>query len=241
MLTNFSNGISDSDQFQLTVDKRLSHGLQLRMAYTVAKTIDVTSGFRSRSGEFTDPLDHNLDRAVADFDTPQRLVLSWLWEVPFNSLVHSDGFMRKVAEGWQFNGIASFQRGNPLTFYSNSDASEQNQDPDLTRTEVSGKVPYANPRNPSNAFSADCNGDNGTMGPYWIDPTNMSCEACPTTDPTCTQAGDAGGIPLFTYGNLGRNTMRGPGINNWDLSITKKTRIGETTECGISRGVLQRL
>ncbi len=24
--------------------------------------------------------------------------------------------------------------------------------------------------------------------------------------------------------------MRGPGINNWDLSITKKTKIGETRE-----------
>ena len=26
-----------------------------------------------------------------------------------------------------------------------------------------------------------------------------------------------------------RNILRGPGINNWDLSITKKTNISETT------------
>ncbi len=227
LLTNFSNGVSDSDQFQLTVDKRLSHGLQLRAAYTLAKTIDVTSGFRSRSGEFTDPFDHNLDRAVADFDTPQRLVLSWLWEVPFNQLVHSDGLLMKIAKGWQFNGIASFQRGNPLTFYSNSNASQQNQDPDLTRTQVSGPVSYANPRAPSNAFSADCNGQNTQAGPYWINPTAMSCTVCPTTDQDCILPADAGGIPLFSYGNLGRNSLRGPGINNWDLSITKKTSLGE--------------
>ncbi len=229
LLTNFSNGVSDSHQFQLTVDKRLSHGLQLRAAYTLAKTVDLSSGFRARSGEFTDPLDYNLDRAVADFDTPQRLVFSWLWEVPFNQLVHSDGFMKKVVEGWQFNGIASFQRGNPLTFFSNSNASQQNQFPDLTRTDVIGKVPYVNPRNSQNSFGDDCNGG-PTTGNFWIDPTNMVCTPCPTTDPNCILPGDGPGIPLFTFGNFGRNTLRGPGINNWDLSITKKTKIGETRE-----------
>ncbi len=229
LLTNFSNGVSESHQLQVTVDKRLSHGLQIRAAYTLAKTIDLSSGFRARSGEFTDPLDYNLDRGLADFDAPQRFVFSWLWEIPFNKLVHSDGFMRKVVDGWQFNGIASFQSGNPLTFFSNSNASQQNQFPDLTRTQVSGKVPYANPRNSSNAFGDDCNGGVAN-GNYWIDPTNISCSPCPNDDPTCIQAGDEGGIPLFTFGNLGRNSLRGPGINNWDLSITKKTKIGETRE-----------
>ena len=30
-----------------------------------------------------------------------------------------------------------------------------------------------------------------------------------------------------TLGNLGRNALRGPGINNWDISVYKNTRIGE--------------
>ena len=30
-----------------------------------------------------------------------------------------------------------------------------------------------------------------------------------------------------SLGNLGRNTLRGPGINNWDVSLFKNTRIGE--------------
>jgi hypothetical protein len=56
----------------------------------------------------------------------------------------------------------------------------------------------------------------------------MSCVACPDGDPTCSAAGDAGGIPLFTYGNLGRNSLRGPGINNFDTSIIKNTHITES-------------
>ena len=43
--TNFSNGLSDSDEFQLTVDKRFSQGFALRGAYTWGKVIDLTFRF----------------------------------------------------------------------------------------------------------------------------------------------------------------------------------------------------
>jgi hypothetical protein len=191
----------------------------------VAKTIDLTSGFRSRSGEYTDPADYRLDRAIADFDSPQRLVISGIWELPINHWHH--GFMKKMTEGWQVDAIVTFQKGNPLTFFSNSNASEQNQVPDLTRTQVSGKVSYVNPRG-SSTFSTDCNSFNTDPGSFWINPSSMSCTACPLTDPTCSAPADAGEIPLFTYGNLGRNSLRGPGINNWDGSFIKNTHITES-------------
>jgi hypothetical protein len=38
----------------------------------------------------------------------------------------------------------------------------------------------------------------------------------------------AGGVPMFTYGNMGRNVLRGPGINNWDISVMKNFRFTET-------------
>jgi hypothetical protein len=230
ILTNFSNGLSDSHQLQLTVDKRFGEGLMFRAAYTLAKTIDLTSGFRSRSGQYTDPLDQRLDRGLADFDARQRLVLSLLYVLPFDRAIQSDGILKKVAEGWQVNTIATFQAGNPITFYSNSNASFQNQNPDLTRVDIAGKPMYMNPRRvpaEANQPSNDCNSfaTPSSSAHFWIDPTNMECAACPFTDPSCT-GGDSG-IPLFTYGNLGRNSVRGPGINNWDISLVKKTGIGE--------------
>ena len=230
LLTNFSNGLSDSDQFQLTVDKRFGRGLMFRAAYTVAKTIDLTSGFRSRSAQYTDPLDPRLDRSLADFDVPQRLVISGLYELPFDHMVHSDGILKKVAQGWQTNVIASFQKGTPLTFYSNSNASFQNQVPDLTRVNTNGPIPRQNPRSLNNTgFSSECNGGNSNPGNFWIDPTNLVCAACPLADPTCSQSADVGtGIPLFTYGDLPRNSLRGPGINNFDMSLVKKTQIRES-------------
>ena len=36
------------------------------------------------------------------------------------------------------------------------------------------------------------------------------------------------GVPLFTFGTLGRNALRGPGINNWDLSLMKHIKVTES-------------
>jgi hypothetical protein len=226
LLTNFSNGLSDSHEFQLTADKRFSKGFALRAAYTLSKTIDLTSGFRARSSEYTDPLDYRLDRALADFDTPQRLVISGFWELPFDHGVEN-GILKKILGGWQFNAIASYQKGNPFGLFSNNNSSQQDQDPDLSRPNVIGPIQYGNPRNgqqvfpvnnPSstaqaNCISSDAADTNGNVtGAFWFNPTAYDCV----------------NVPLFSFGNAPRNFLRGPGINNYDLSIVKKTNVTES-------------
>ncbi len=226
LLTNFSNGLSDSHEFQLTVDKRFSKGFAFRAAYTLSKTIDLTSGFRARSSEYTDPLDYRLDRALADFDTPQRLVISGLWELPFDHGVEN-GILKKILGGWQFNAIASYQKGNPFSLFSNNNSSQQDQDPDLSRPDVIGPTKYQNPRNsqqvfpvdnPSSSTQANCvssdaaDGNGNVTGAFWFDPTAYDCV----------------NVPLFSYGDASRNFLRGPGINNYDLSIVKKTSFMES-------------
>ncbi|MGB6265131.1 MAG: TonB-dependent receptor [Candidatus Acidiferrales bacterium] len=210
LYSNLSNGVSESNQFQLTVDKRFSHHFALRGAYTFSKTIDLTSGYRSRSAQYTDPLDPNFDRGLADFDTPHRLVISGIWELPFDRGVHSDGVLKKIAGGWQFNAIATFQSGNPFTLYSNDDSSDQNNY--LDRPDVIGPIQYYNPRNRQSfaAANADCLGSDATSGTFWFNPTSFDCA----------------NVPTFTYGTLSRNSLRGPGINNWDLSFVKNTALG---------------
>ena len=91
------------------------------------------------------PLDYRLDRALADFDTPQRLVISGVWELPFDRGVEN-AIMKKVLGGWQFNAIATFQKGNPFTLFSNNNSSQQDQNPDLSRPDVIGPTQYISPR-----------------------------------------------------------------------------------------------
>ena len=56
-------------------------------------------------------------------------------------------------------------------------------------------------------------------GPFWFDPTNLVC---------ANDFDVPGGVPLFSHGNMGRNTLRGPGINNWDISILKDFKFTES-------------
>jgi Carboxypeptidase regulatory-like domain/TonB-dependent Receptor Plug Domain/TonB dependent receptor len=224
LLTSHSNGVSESHEFQLTVDKRFSGGFNLRGAYTLAKTIDVQSGFRARSSVQTDPLDLNFDRGPADFDATHRLVLSGSWELPWDRLfINSNRFVRTLIGGWQINGIAAFQSGAPFSIYSNDFQSQQNTG--LERADLVGKTQTFNART-IQTFSPDPNGINGsclngtTTGNFYFNPLAYDC----------ANVTEGGGIPLFTYGDSGRNSVRGPGINNFDLSIFKTFKFTERSQ-----------
>ena len=231
--TNLSEGSSSSNQFQATVDRRMSHGLQFRVAYTLAKTIDVTSGFRARSSTYTDPLNPAFDRGLADFDATQRLVLSPIWEIPWGN--HGNSWKSKMLGGWVVSTITSFQSGNPYSLFSSNNSGFLNLG--LDRPDVVGPIrKFSNPRE-LQTFSPDADGLHGscligtTTGHFLIDPTNLVCAPGPPVGqpvPPSSTTLIAGGVPLFTYGNMGRNVLRGPGINNWDISIMKNFRFTES-------------
>ncbi len=232
ILTNVSAGSSSSNQLQVTLDRRMNHGLGFRVAYTLAKTIDVSSGFRARSSTFTNPTDPAFDRGLADFDAPQRLVLSPMWEIPFGS--NGGALRQKLLGGWAVSTITSFQSGNPFTLYSSNGASESEEG--LDRPDVVGPIHiFHNPRQ-MQTFSPGADGVHGsclsqtTTGHFWIDPTNLVCSvAQPAGQPFVANIGLVpGGVPLFSYGDMGRNVLRGPGINDWDISIIKNFKFTES-------------
>lgn len=229
IFSNLSEASSSSNQFQLTVDKRLSHGVQFRVAYTNAKTIDTTSGFRARSSSFADPSNPAFDRGLADFDAPQRLVLSPIWQIPSSKMFHGNAVLRQLTSGWTIGTIAQFQSGNPFTLFSENNSSEFNNY--LDRPDVAGPIQiFHNPRQ-LQTLSGSCGG--GTIGHYYFDPTNLVCTVdTPVGLPVDTidlGTGSlvSGGVPLFSHGSMRRNALRGPGINSWDFSIQKDFKFSE--------------
>jgi Carboxypeptidase regulatory-like domain len=231
ILTNVSNGSSSSNELQITVDRRMSHGLGFRVAYTVSKTIDVSSGFRARSSTYTDPLDPRFDRGLADFDTPQRLVLSPIWQIPFWK--NGNAFEKHALGEWTVSTIAAFQKGNPFTLFSNNYASETNIG--LDRPDVVGPIQMLNPRK-QETFAPSPNGVNGsclsgpTTGRFMFNPMNVVCAVGPPSGLPVPAGSSliAGGVPLFSFGDMGRNVLRGPGINNWDISLMKNFAFTES-------------
>jgi hypothetical protein len=185
LLTDLSNGSSTNHELQVTIDHQLDKGLNVRGAYTLGKTIDLQSGFRSRSSTFT--------------DVRQRFVVSGFYEIPG---LHS-GLIRLLTNNWQAGGIYTFQTGTPFTLFSGNNSSGQENS--FERPEQVGPVPKLDVRKP---------------GHYLYDTTNLLTNVVAPGD-------DSPGVPMFTYGNIGRNTFRTPGIDNFDLSFIKRFSLGE--------------
>jgi hypothetical protein len=83
-----------------------------RVAYTLAKTIDVTSGFRARSSTFTNPTDPAFDRGLADFDARHRLVLSPVWQIPSGK--NWNAFEKEISGGMGGLHDYLFSVGKPV-------------------------------------------------------------------------------------------------------------------------------
>ena len=211
LFTDLSSGTSDSNQFQFTVDKRFSQGFNIRGAYTWAHTIDDQSGFRYNSSVYTDPFNHEFDRGNANFDVRQRLVISGLWKIPFTNKIQNN-FVRKLADGWEASGIASFQTGTPFTIFADSNSSQENIFED--RADMIGPIQYftARSQHTFDPSTANCMGGSALTGHFYFNPTAFDCV----------------NVPIFSFGNSGRNVLRGPGLNNFDLSVGRVFKFTET-------------
>jgi len=213
LYTDLSAGTSSSNQFQLTVDKRFSHGFNIRGALTLAKTTDNQSGFRYNASLFTDPFNPAFDRGLANFDVNRRLVISGIWKLPLDVPFRNNGFARKLAEGWETSGIATFQTGTPFTVFSGSGSSGENTF--LERGDLIGPIHLYPARSLHNfdpsVQNADCMPGAVTGGHFYFDPTAFSCNNA-----------------IFTFGTSGRNIIRGPGRNSFDLTVGRTFKLAES-------------
>jgi hypothetical protein len=118
-----SVGRSMYHAFQLKVNKRFGNGFSLLAAYTNSKLLTDTGGLVTSFLEVNSPIQNpnnlRLERSVAPQDISQRLVISYVWELPFGRGKKYWSTAPKALDlavgGWQVNGITTFQRGQPIT------------------------------------------------------------------------------------------------------------------------------
>ena len=60
------------------LEKRFSHGLQFQAAYTWSKSLDWASSFE----ETLNPFDFRKSRALSLFNSAQRFVINYVWDIP---------------------------------------------------------------------------------------------------------------------------------------------------------------
>ncbi len=213
------SGVADSTYhaLQTSLRKRFSQGFSMLAAYTYSKTLDDVSSFnitgsasQSTAGEndlAQNPFDLSAEHGRSLFDARHRLVISYEWDLPFFS--HSQEWYGKVLGGWQVNGITTRQTGTPFTVYDSAGVSAQGGAP-----EISG-FPSDRPNLVGDPNAGSCSGGAHTETPNcWFNPG-----AFQRLDPV-TQIGQ--------FGNAGRNTLTGPGVQQWDFSALKNFQLAES-------------
>ncbi|MBI4482457.1 MAG: TonB-dependent receptor [Acidobacteria bacterium] len=194
---------------QLSLDKRFSQGIQFQASYTWAKTLDQSSGFftldhQANNSLAQDPENLRADRGRADFDVRNSFILNYTYELPFGrGKRFGDGLTGAAAHivgGWQLNGIVTLADGSPFTAALSFNRA-RNSDVLILLNDGSGPRP--------NLVSGRNNDPVLGSPDRWADPSSFELQ------------------PAGFYGNLGRNTISGPGFASYDFSLVKDTHLTE--------------
>lgn len=207
-----TNRSSTYHSFQAKIERRFAGGASLLASYTASKLItdagtltgwlDGLEGF-SAQGWATGGNNNDLRRlkSLAAFDVSQRMVVSYVIDLPFgDGKPIGDnwvGAAKILASGWGINGVTTVQTGFPI-----------------------GVTPS---QNLSFSFGGSQFVDNnGTSAKLSGDPQTR-LEEYFRTDVFSQPA-------AFTFGNTGRilPDVRGPGIAQFDFALFKRTQIAES-------------
>ena len=209
-ITNFaSSGSSSYNSLQVRGEKRFSGGFSFLTSFTWSHSIDNASNANLGSDNNSGPRffrEHpEWERGNSDFDVRKRLVISYIYDLPFGRGKHFGGNMSGIADqilgGWQIAGVTTLSDGNWYSIQDNNGDfanSDGNQRADL----VPGQDPNGHPCVPGTFFNT-----------------------CAFQDPPV----GASAADLFGFGNAGRNIVRGPGLQEWDFSIFKLFQTSEKT------------
>jgi hypothetical protein len=203
---------SSYESFQLTVERRFASAGSLLVAYTNSKLISdtdtLTNWLEVAAGAIQDNTNNKAERSLSSQDVPQRLVISYVLDLPFGHgkkyMSGASGFTEKLIGGWGVDGVTIFQSGFPLVF--------SNSDPNYATLFGAGSRPN---------YVAGCNKASPLSGAAMLTEWfNTACFTAPAD---------------FTFGDEGRTdpTLRGDGVKNFDFSAFKRTNFGPDEKLGL--------
>jgi hypothetical protein len=200
---------------QATVSRRWGAGY-FQAAYTFSKNIDATStGNTAFNTAYNDQSNINASRGISDFNRPNRLAVSYAYDLPF--FKHAAGVQKAALGGWQVAGVSIFQDGLPFSIYDSSAGTAflgQGSTPLLGAS----LAPGATIASGLSSGSIESRVVNGYLNGAAFAPAPLLYPTQCASDPNFCTTG---------FGDLGRNIYRGPFQQNWDVSFLKHFKIGE--------------
>ena len=207
-----NGGWSNYNALQATVNKHITHGLELQSAYTWSHSLDISSSFEDSAFLTAGGVDNygpnrKRDYGNSSFDARQRWVVDFVYQAP--SFAKRWGRIAdSLVDGWVFTGINILQSGNPILF-QDSDLLSLSCSPNYSfyacsdRPDIVSRPTKLDPRLP---------GLSPTLkGHYWFNPASFTDNA------------------LGTQGNTPRGYFNGPGLWNTDFTVRKDFRVTESS------------
>jgi hypothetical protein len=179
----------------MTVQHRLSHGINVGANYTFSKALDVSDSYSSAVDPFLDPRSRNY--GPAGFNKAQVFTGNFYYLLPKPGMMTGFRPLGLITDNWELSGVTRMMTGTPITpGYSLITGITT---PTGTPTE-GARMEVINPTAP------------------------LATRFGPPPEPA-GQASVANAGPWLStstapqFGNLGQGTMTGPGTNNWDISL----------------------
>lgn len=236
--TSYSNiilasmiGNANFNSLQVTLDKKMSHGVSLLANYTWSKSYDdmpqatrVSNTEDLNAGEsYVYPLYPTsavgipaaayapdikaLDRGLSDIDHPNVFSLSYVYQLP--KLHQGARVLQAIANGWRTSGLVQHRSGDSLTAFMGTDNSLTGLAQDRAQRD------FTKP-----AYSSQAGGTGycpaGKSCVNWLNNGAFSVPA---------QTGIGTG-----FGNVVKGTLRGPGVTNWDAAVVRTFPIYRETK-----------
>lgn len=142
-----NHGNSTYESFQLTVEKRTSHGLYLLSSFTYGKSINDQPEICCNSPWPQDSYNLRAEKGLSDFDNRARWVTSFDYALPVGQgqkFLGQNKGLDYVLGGWHLGGIVTFRSGFPFTPQTDTDPTNTGSQ-GLLRTNRTGNGTLSNP------------------------------------------------------------------------------------------------
>ncbi len=216
VLTN--QGYSDYQGVTVGLEGRnfLKRGLLFNARYTWATSRDNISSILSEAANnfnlgFLDPFNTDLDKGYADYDIRHRLVVSGVWDIPyqpgFTPSTITGYIYKHMLSGLSLSGIFTAQTGTPFSVYDCTKSANDVCIRAIGGADTSGS---GTPAELSTANRFQYIDLSGLMAGGYVNPITGTSIFGP-----------------FPSGMTQRNSFRGPGYWNLDLGLFKTLRLKE--------------
>ncbi len=230
-LTRVNGASSIYHSGQVSVTRRFVDNFTITGNYTYSKLIDNASEVFGSSGNSSPQnparptilFSERLDRAVSLFDKTHRASFTYVIRSPF--FKSGRGALGHILGGFELSGVTTLESGAPLNVFNGINADQIGGNFDRPDFNPSGQ------RNvraiPATTTSPSAT---GFINPdVIVGTTSSGANIFAPIDPATARYIGVPANTSFRTGNLGRNTLRTPGTNLFDVNILKRTHISENT------------